>query len=205
MNPLVVPIQPPRYSPYLPPDDIEITPLEDWELGGIALSDGTQGLQVQVWHLYVTGSATTTAVWVEAPSVPPVQLFALNNITWARLAFDQNMHPVISYVDAYGPGFWWYDPVAQGTIFTSLPSTVTTSCLTMDDPRALPPSLGPPDVVMCYVNLGTLCYRLQRERYATEHIWYTNINLLIGNPSVNKIGMNNSLRLQIDIHGALYQ
>lgn len=205
MRPPVVLIQPPIISPYLYPDNLVATPLEDWELGGIGLSDPSQGLEVQAWHLYVTGSILTTAVWVTSAATGPIQLFALANITWARLAFDQNMRPVVSYVAGGAPGFWWWDPTIPGTTFTALPSTIINPCVTMDDKRAQQTQLGNNDVVMCYINITNLCYRLQRDRYGVEYVWMTNVNHILANPYVNKIGMGTGLRLIIELYGSLYQ
>lgn len=205
MNPVVVLVQPPVITAYLSPDNLPSTNLEDWEEGGIALSDGSKGLEVQVWHLLVHGSGATTSVWVDAPNTPPVQIFAAANITWARLAFDQNMHPVISFVSGTGPAFFWFDPLLPGNNITALPSTVVKPSVTMDDKRSIQTTLGNNDVVMAYVNNGNLCYRLQRQRYATEHVWLTNIVDIIANPFVNKIGMTEGLRLLLEVRGALYQ
>lgn len=204
MNPVVSLIQPAIINAYLPPDNLDSTPLEDWELGGIGLSDGSAGLQYQVWHLTVLGTGIGTAVWLDAPNTASTQIFAASNITWARLAFDQNMHPVISYVDSTGPGFYWYDPTIPGNTFTSLPATAIKPCVTMDDKRALQTRLGNNDVVLCYINGTNLVYRLQRDRYGVEYVWYSNITNLISSPFVNKLGMDNSLRLIIELRGALY-
>lgn len=205
MNPLVVLTSETIISAYLFPDNLVSTDLEDWELGGIGLSDPSQGLEYQAWHLTVLGEGALTTVWLDAPTTPLVQQFALPNITWARLAFDQNMHPVISYMAQGGPGFWWWDPTIPGNTFTTLPSTILRPCVTMDDKRDTQTLLGNNDVVMAYINNNNLCFRLQRERYATEHVWLVNINLLVSNPFVNKIGMTTGLRLLIEVHGALYQ
>lgn len=204
MNPLVVLTNPPIIQAYLPPDQLPSTELEDWELGGVGLSDGSQGLQVQTWHMLVHGTGATTSVWVDAPNTPPTQLFALANITWARLAFDQNMHPVISYMAGTGPGFWWWDPTIPGVTFTNLPATVYRPTVCMDDKRATQTLVGNNDVVMAYINNNNLCFRLQRERYGTEHVWYTNITAVLANPFVNKIGMDVGYRLLLDVRGALY-
>lgn len=204
MNPAVILTPSAIITAYIHPDELPSTDLEDWELGGTGLSNGNDGLQVQTWHMIVQGSGPTTSVWVDAPNTPPTQLFALANITWARLAFDQNMHPVISYMAGTGPGFYWFDPTIPGNTFTSLPSTVIKPCVTMDDKRALQTRLGNNDVVMAYINNNNLCYRLQRERYTTEHVWYTNITSVLANPFVNKIGMDVGYRLLLDIRGALY-
>lgn len=205
MNPVVTLIQPAITSPLIYPDNLTSTALQDWQLGGIGLSDPSQGLEYQAWELNVLGQTINTAVYLSAPNTPATQIFALANLTWARLAFDQNMKPVISYVAGGQAGFYWWDPTIPGITFTNLPSTANNPCVTMDDKRALSTLLGSNDIVMTYVNNTNLCYRLQRERYQTEHIWYTNITNVISNPYVNKIGMNQNYRLQLDIHGALYQ
>lgn len=205
MRPLLSLVQPPILSAYLPPDDITPTALEDWELGGIGLSNGSQGLQVQTWHLLVHGTGPTTSVWVDAPNTPPTQLFALPNITWARLAFDQNMHPVVSYVAGGQAAFWWWDPTIPGQVFTNLPVTAISPCVTMDDKRMIQIVSGNSDVVLCYINGNNLVFRLQRDRYGTEYVWYTNITSFVSNPYVNRIGMTQGLRLLIEVRGALYQ
>lgn len=204
MKPAVILVNPSIITGYLYPDDITPTDLTDWELGGIGLSNASAGLQVQAWELTVQGSGTGTSVWLSAPNTQAVQQFALPNITWARLAFDQNMHPVISYVDSTGPGFWWFDPTIPGTTFTSLPSTVVKPCVCLDDKRETSTLLGTSDVVLTYVNGSNLCYRLQRDRYGTEYVWLSNITSMLSNPFVNRIGMTTGLRLLLDIRGALY-
>lgn len=205
MNPLKSLIQPPIITLYIPPKNLNPTALEDWEEGGIALSDGSAGLQYQVWHLQVLGDTINTAIYLSSPNTASTLIFAKPNITWARLAFDQNMHPVISYVDITGPAFYWFDPLLPGNTFTSLPPDATTPCVTMDDKRELQTRQGNNDVVMTYVRLGNLYYRIQRERYNIEHVWYANISHIIANPTTNKIGMSEEYRLTVEISGSLYQ
>ena len=204
MNPLVTLTPTALITPYIPPDDINPTDLVDWELGGIGLSDPSQGLEVQAWELQVLGTLATTSVWLSAPNTPATQIFAYPNIEFARLAFDQNMRPVISFVAAALPYLYWWDPLIPGNTTTALPTTIVTPCVTMDDKRSRSTLLGLNDVVMCYINGTNLCYRLQRDRYGVERVWYTNITSVIANPTVNRIGMTEGLRLLIDIHGALY-
>lgn len=197
-------VQPAIISSFLPPDNIETGPLEDYELGGVGLSDPSQGLQYQVWHMLVTGTGVSTAVYVSAPNTPSTLLFSSPNITWARLAFDQNMRPVISFVDQSGPRFWWWDPTIPGQTFTSLPSTAGVPACTMDDKRPLETRLGFNDVIISYVNNGNLVFRQERDRYNTEYVLFTNIVSIISNAFVNKIGMGIGLRLMFDVRGALY-
>jgi hypothetical protein len=205
MNPAVTLIPNVIITEYLSPDNLDVTPLLDYEEGGIGLSDPSQGLQVQPWTLTVRGTGINTSVWLDAPNTPAVQQFALSNITWARLAFDQNMHPVISYVYQNGCGLWWYDPTIPGQTFLTLPATASFPCVTLDDKRPISTRLGTSDVVLCYINGTNLCYRLQRDRYATEYVWMSNITSKVSNPFVNKIGMTFGYRLLLDIRGALYQ
>src|SRR5690606_35250660 len=71
--------------------------LQDWELGGVALNDPSQGLSVKVWHAFATHDHDTdvVTVWVEAPGVPATELFSGIGITEIALAFDQNMNPFV--------------------------------------------------------------------------------------------------------------
>lgn len=199
-------VLPPVLSPFLPPDNNSpaVTDLTDVQLGGVALNNGTQGLQVQNWAMEVQGSLLTTQVWISATTVASTFLFARPNITWARMAFDQNMHPFIAFIDQNGPAFWWYDPTLPGQTFTSLTSDVTNPCCTMDDKRPLETRLGTNDIILSYVRNGTLYYRQQRDRYGTEYVLYTNINVAISNPKLNKIGMGSQYRLMFEINGSLY-
>ena len=205
MNPRVSLINPALVAPYLYPDNIDPTPLQDWELGGIGLSDPSQGLMVQAWELNVLGVTTGTGIYVSAPNTPSTLLFNYPNITWARLAFDQNMRPVVSFMAGGLPYFYWWNPLIPGNTVTSLPTTIINPCVTMDDKRARESLLGLNDVVMAYINGTNLCYRLERDRYNTEYVWYANISDILANPYVNRIGMTENLRLLIDLRGSLYQ
>lgn len=204
MKPPVIILQPGQIGAYLYPDNLPNTPLTDYQLGGVGLSDPTQGLQYQAWTLQVHGSGAATAVYLSSSNTAPTLIFSYPNITWARLAFDQNMHPVISFIASSLPYYYWWDPNIPGNTISSLSSTVINPCVTLDDKRPLSTTLGLSDVVMSYINSGNLCYRLQRDRYNVEYVWMTGINSLISNPFVNKIGMANNLRLLIEVRGALY-
>lgn len=193
------------FNVYIPPDDIPVGDLEDWELGGIGLSDPSAGLQYQNWHAFVTGSASTTQVWVESDNTAPTLMFAYPNITWVRLAFDQNMHPVIAFVGQDGSMFWWFDPTVPEQVFFTLPTGSGRASCTMDDKRDFMTSLGLNDVIISYVRNDSLVYRQERDRYAVEYILLPNVSTLISNPYVGRVGMNEGQRLQFEIRGALYQ
>ena len=198
-------IQPPQGSAFLSPDATPITNLTDYQLGGIGLANPSQGLQVQNWFLEVLGTGTGTYIQISALNTSPIFMFTSPNITWARLAFDQNMHPFIAFINQTGPGYWWYDPLIPGQTFVFMTSDVTNPCCTMDDKRPLETRLGTNDIILAYTRIGNLFYRQQRDRYQTEYLLYTNINTILPNPTLNKIGMGAGNRLQFQIYGSLYQ
>lgn len=198
-------IQPPQQKEFIYPDNLDITDLLDYELGGIGLSDPSEGLQYQVWTARVRGVAASTYVTLEAPNYPETTYLTLPNITWVRLAFDQNMHPVICVVYQSGPAFYWYDPTIPGNTLTALPNTAITPCCTMDDKRPLETRLGTNDVIIGYLKSNNLYYVQQRDRYGTEYLLLASVQLLIANPLLVRIGMDVDYRLQFQITGQLYQ
>lgn len=208
MLPSPYPSDPTIWNPYIPPDDKESYPLDDWQLGGVGLSDPTQGLEYQFWRLQVVvDEAFVGYFWVSAPNTAPVLLFSRPGATWGRLAFDQNMHPTIAFSDNAGACLYWFDPVSGTNTFYyfDVTGTVKQPCITLDDKRSISTQRGTSDVILTYVKAGDLCYRVQRERFATEHTYVVNVDQLIPNAQSWKVGMNDSYRLQFLLHGNLYQ
>jgi len=197
-------INPPIIASYFSPDDLANTSITDYELGGIGLQDSSQGLEYQTWTLEVIGSGSSTAVQLSSPNTTATQIFARSNITWARLAFDQNMHPIIAFIDQNGPTLYWYDSTILGNSYLSLGASVTYPCCTMDDKRAMQTRLGNNDVIVAYIKNQNLYYVQQRDRYAIEYLLYANAQNLIANPFVNKVGMDINYRLLFEIGGQLY-
>lgn len=200
----------PMVSPFLPPmdTDVFITDTTDVKLGGIALSDGSQGLEVQNWYLNVVNPGTALSYVIVTDSHGNLTvLFNEPYITWARLAFDQNMHPVVNFLGSLGSGFYWWDPTIPGVTTTYFPAgdNISKVCCSMDDNRSTEITLGYSDVIMVYVANNNLCFRQERERYTIERILYLNINTQIPNGFVWKIGMNTKYRLQMEIRGSIYQ
>lgn len=198
------------WSPYLSPEneDTLISATTDVKIGGIALSDGTQGLLVQNWYLNVVNVGLSSSyVTVTDSSGNTTTLFSAAGITWARLAFDQNMHPVVNFLGSLGSGYYWFDPTIPGTTvdYFSPTTNISKVCCSMDDNRATEINLGLSDVIMAYVANTNLCYRQQRDRYTVEYVLYNNITSLISNAFVWKIGMNIHNRLQFQVAGNLYQ
>lgn len=178
----------------LTPDDVG-RPLrtEDYELGGIALNDPTQGLRVQNWRARLVGNEIRVAA---APYDTEQLLITDTGITELSLAFDQNMKPVLAYMAQNQAKLWWYDSLAGAQVTTILPAGVRSPYLAMDDKRDF--ANGSNDVILAYIIGNRLCYRQQRDRYNTERTlkWFS------GNAvSIRRMGFSAGLRLQFELAG----
>src|SRR6056297_2820812 len=83
-------------APFLHPDGLVTSPLKDYELGGRALNDPSEGLQVQVWTCYVDGDD----IMIQAGDSAPEVLFTAAGTTEVALAFDQNMRPAVAFTQS---------------------------------------------------------------------------------------------------------
>lgn len=199
-------IQPPIWEAYKPPVNLPNTFTNCESLGGISLSDPTQGLQYQNWSGTVTDvGLATSSVYLYSDNTPNTFIFSDPGIIWMRFTFDQNMHPFVSFYDGSISKYFWWDPTIPGNTVTSLPAGPTYPACMLDDTRSIETRVGTSDIILGYINNTNLCYRQQRDRYGTEYVLYSGINNLISNPFVNKIGMNNNYRLQFEIGGQLYR
>lgn len=195
----------PMVSAFQYPDNIPVYNTTDYQLGGIGLSDPSEGLEVQVWFLEISGPVTNNNIVVSAPNTQPIILLSAPNVTEVSLAFDENMKPAVAYVSQGNPYFWWYDATIPGYAIIDLPAGITNPRCTLDDKRPTEINLGLSDIILAYLNNGSLCYRQQRDRYTIEYVLYNDINVLIPSPVLNKVGMNTIERLQFQIFGNLYQ
>lgn len=197
-------------SPTLPaqfvsPGDIPIDATFAYELGGVALSDPSQGLMVQTWKVeIITRLDGSGDAVISSATQSPLVLFNLPAFTEISLAFDQNMKPFVAYVSQGNPGFWWFDATLPGTRFTALPVGSTTPRCTLDDKRPQEIAGGLSDIILTYILSGNLYFRAQRDRYTVEYLLYPALNTKVVNPQINKVCMNLQYRLQWEIHGALY-
>lgn len=176
---------------YLSPDDLDPMPHIDYELGGIGLSDPSAGMQYQVWTATLEPIPFTNnqAVYIEAPNTPKTLLFQQNNISQISLAFDQNMHPFIAFVQNGQARFWWFDPLIPGQTFTTMAVDVTSPMCTLDDKRRLHVSTS--DIILAYVRSGNLYFRMQRDRYTIEYLLKTAVT-----GDMIRVGMSSRNRLQ---------
>jgi hypothetical protein len=186
----------PIEAPMLPPDDVDRSDVtRDYERGGVALNDPTQGLNVRDWWAFITDEAHIWVASVDGVHAPALQLSGAD-ITEVSLAFDQNMQPVLAYVEGGVVKLWWWDSLIPGRTITSFPGAVG-PLLTLDDKRRLATLENSNDVIMAYVRDGNAYFRQQRDRYGVEY--------LLGevppmdDPRIMQIGMGYNQRLQFKI------
>jgi hypothetical protein len=170
---------------FLEPDDLETSSLVDYEFGGVALNDASQGLRVRTWRLRLVGND----IRINADNVPEVTLFTRNGITELSLAFDQNMRPYVAFVQNGQAILRWYDTLAQQQVFLDLDPATVTPRLCLDDKRPL--QVGGSDVILAYVLNGNLYFRAQRDRFEVEYLLQADVG-----GKLIRIGMNQKYRLQ---------
>ncbi len=172
--------------------------LIDYEEGGIALNDGTQGLEVQIWELsYISDEEDPNYgdfILTPEDTGPVTVFFNVPDVTELGLAFDQNMNPFICYYTKSGEcKFYWYDSLIPGYTTTTLPAGSRTPCCCLDDHRVL--QTGTSDIIMAYLEGGFLRYRQQRDRYTVVYTLGT------GNVGARllRVGMMINWRLGFDV------
>jgi hypothetical protein len=156
----------------------------DFEDGGIALQDPSQGSQYQQWRGRLLGED----VVLDAPTVAPVTIYSAPNITEISFTFSQNMDPALAFVQAGMAKLFWFDSVVGSNVVTEFPDAVTPRVI-LDDKRFTQTTNS--DIIFAYLRSGALYYRQQRDRFQVER-------LLDAGPYAGlvKIGFNSQLRLQ---------
>jgi hypothetical protein len=177
-------------SGYLAPDaHARVNTLYDYERGGWALNDASEGLLGYDWKVWVEGDDILLA---RAPYDSPTTLFTAAGTTWVSLAFDQNMRPNVAYMQAGACKLWWYDTTIPGATTTTF-ADCASPMLCLDDKRQGADSYN--DVLFFYVRAGSIRYRQQRDRYGTER------NLTaVPDGTILQVGMAQNLRVQIRYH-----
>lgn len=188
----------PVQAAHLPPDNRDRKDLLlDFELGGIALNDPSQGLQVQPWEAWSDGAS----VWV-APSpgrTPTTLLLTGSGITEVALSFDQNMRPTVAFVEAGLAKLFWFDASVSGMVTTTY-AGASSPMLTLDDKRAIATLTGTSDVLFFYLLSGSLCYRQQRDRFAIERVLGA---VPPTSTRINRVGMGANNRVQVWLGAAV--
>lgn len=171
---------------------LSVSALVDYENGGIALNDASQGLLYQVWRARILENFETgqTEIWIDAEAVDAFLWRAADDITEVSIAFDQNMRLHVAWVENNESFFYWYDTSLASHVTTNYGGSVITPRITMDDKRPL--QIQRNDIVLAYLKNDNLYCRYQRDRYTVEYLRASTV----GSPGLIKIGMNKALRLQ---------
>lgn len=159
----------------------------DYELGGIALKDPSQGLMVQVWkcvvedffNLVIYNELNTKYLLFKKP-------YAITNISFT---FDQNMNPFAAFKQLNEWHCYWYNSVTAQQEFFQMEAGITNVKATLDDKRT--PNFSNSDIILSYTKNNNLYYRLQRDRYEQEYLVANNCGDYLYN-----IGMTKNNRLQ---------
>jgi len=176
-------------APFLHPDGLVTSPLKDYELGGRALNDPSEGLQVQVWACFVDGDD----IMIQAGDSTPEVLFTAAGTTEVALAFDQNMRPAVAFTQSGTPKLRWYDTLVGAQVITEYPD-VDNLRLGLDDKRQT--QLAANDIILAYTRDGGLYFRAQRDRFTIEYTLSTNV----GVGRLLRIGLNTGNRFQFEFY-----
>lgn len=193
-NPNIYDSRPELGGAFLYPDNIVSTSeLEDYELGGVAIQDPSQGLQVQVWKCHwepTTGEVILTPQDTGSPTV----LFTQSDVVELAFTFDQNMRwSTATRTSDDVLHHRWYDSLAEDYVTTTY-SGVTSVRLTHDDKRSTQVDLGSTDMILSYIRVGYVRWRIQRDRFLTEYSYtgqaFTDLR------RITHFGMSTKNRLQ---------
>lgn len=179
----------PVVGAYLSPDDRPYSPLVDYELGGVALNDPSQGLMVKVWQVFMDGND----VMVGPEGGFAEYIFTAPGITELALAFDQNMHATIAFTQNGVVKLRWFDSSVPGFVITDF-AGARSPRLCMDDKRAMESNAN--DIIFGYIRNGSLYYRQQRDRYSIERLLASNVASNGSSGVLEKIGMTDRNRIQ---------
>ena len=169
----------------------EANDLVDFEEGGVALNDSSEGLQVQVWRIEIVGGSEFI---ISAPNTMATTLFSAAGSTEVSLAFDQNMRPAVAFVQDGVAKFRFFDALVGAQVIREYPGAVNPRC-TLDDKR--PSQSAASDIILAYTISGALYYREQRDRFNVEYLLSpTTPGKLV------KVGMSTGNRLQFEFYGA---
>lgn len=162
-------------SQFLYPDNI-VSPLgtlEDFEMGGIALQDPTEGLLYQPWHAWWDESDSSAYLKpLDSPEEAKIFMFTQADVEDFTFTFDQNMRWLAATrTSTDDVTLYWYDPQLE-SYSTLLWSGWQSIKLTHDSksPRLL--NLGQTDAILSYITTGgQLGWRIQRDRYGVPYMY----------------------------------
>lgn len=175
----------------LEPDSLVTRPTIDFEDGGVAVQDTSQGLSGYTWTCFIRG----LDIVLQRVGQPEAVLFQTSGVEEVGLAFDQNMRPAVAVKKADGTLLLrWYDSQVQQYVQTPF-GTGRCPRLTLDDKRIEMALTS--DILFAYIREdGALCYRQQRDRFNTERVLSTGVPDVI---RLKNVGMGTNWRIQFEL------
>jgi len=170
-------------SSFLYGDSLVVSATTDYEMGGVDLNDPSQGLNATLWRMDIVGDNLV----LSKNGTDPINYINAPGTTEVSFAFDQLMNPFVTYVQNGQAKYYWYDTSISGYATTNLPSGALTPRASLDDKREISTLLGQSDIILSYILNNNLCVRVQRERYLTEHILGTNVNVVLVNTGMSTV------------------
>lgn len=170
------------------------TELEDYEMGGVAIQDPSKGINYQIWKCIYDEPSKQVCLIKNLDGVL-IPLFAQPIVDELSFTFDQNMRwsTAIRIAETKQMFHRWYDSAAQTYVETEY-DNVTSVKLCTDDHRYNQVNAGSSDMILTYIQGGTLKWRIQRDRFGTEYTYPTkqfSVTTKIAN-----FGMSTKNRLQ---------
>lgn len=175
---------------FIYPDNLPYSRLLDYEQGGVALSNPSQGVTGYVWSCRAVGQSIQLKIgdgaWEELFTHPaPYEL---------SFAFDQNMRPLVAVATKEKVlSLYWFDPT-QAQYTTTVIGAGRSPRLSLDDKRAFANAHN--DVILAYISGSSLVYRVQRERFESSHVAATGIP---AHARLKNFGMCTNLRVQFTV------
>jgi hypothetical protein len=187
---------------WLSPDSINTgSEINEKESGGIALSNPSLGIAGYTWSCQYTALTGSITLINETTAVSSTILNGIFNLATLSFAFDANMRPAIGYTLLDGTSYlYYYDSLTESYSTLTLPAGSYSLRLTHDDKRYEMVVLNVTDILVFYVRGSTVYYRLQRERYQTEH----QIATVTPGTRLRKAGMTTGLQICIGIADGLF-
>lgn len=183
-------------APYQSPDNISTqSELVDWEMGGIALQDQSEGLQYQVWKGY-WDEEDNTAYLQAANSTVPIAIFEEESVIEFCFTFDQNMRWAAAIrLDGDILKFRWYDSASESYVTTTY-TGIKSVRLCLDDKRKLQIAQDHADIILTYILTASnrIGWRIQRDRFMTQYLHLDDV--ISEQYRITHFGMSKVNRLQ---------
>lgn len=184
----------PAPSDFLGGRALTLTKEHDFETGGVALNDASQGHFVQIWDAQIEVSRTVIVLRNEAGFESTI--YEGVDITEISVTFDQNMRSTFAFVEADQAKLEWFDTSIGNKVITNFGFDVRNPRVSLDDKRSR--QVANSDIILSYIRDGNLYYRQQRDRYETERLLASNV-LPTPESYLRRTGMSSANRFQFEI------